>query len=239
MDYPGIFWWTVVWMVLWGIVGGIVTRRVYLRRDLDTSRAVLGGALVGAASGPVGLVPLWLRAPAISFRLVLGSTLLAILVFVAAFALADPDNNCVANGDFVASQITNGLIIGIIYGLMAMGLTLIFSILGIVSFAHGEFYMIGGMLVYFLTNVIFPGLHPIFGVFAACAICFCFGALFERLFLTPMYSGKVDRPVEYGILITFGLAFTLQYFVQAIAGSSPVKVQRFFQFSPAASSLTG
>ena len=74
----------------------------------------------------------------------------------AAFAFADPDNNCVVNGSFVASQFTNGLIIGIIYGFMALGLTLIFSILGIVSFAHGEFYMVGGMVVYFVTAVWFP-----------------------------------------------------------------------------------
>jgi branched-chain amino acid transport system permease protein len=45
-----------------------------------------------------------------------------------------------------------------------------------------------------------------------------------------MYQGKIDRPVEYGILITFGLAFTLQYFVQATAGANPVKAQRFFDF---------
>jgi len=56
------------------------------------------------------------------------------------------------------------------------------------------------------------------------------GAVFERLFLTPMYSGKMDRPVEYGILVTFGLAFTLQYFVQAMAGANPVKAKRFFDF---------
>ena len=149
---------------------------------------------------------------------------------MAAFALADPENNCVSNGSFVASQITNGLIIGIIYGLMALGLTLIFSILGIVSFSHGEFYMIGGMIVYYSTVVWFPGLHPVIGVLIACLLTFMLGAIFERLFLTPLYDGRIDRPVEYGILITFGLAFTLQYFVQAIGGSNPVKAKRFFDF---------
>ena len=46
----------------------------------------------------------------------------------------------------------------------------------------------------------------------ACFIAFCLGAVFERAMLTPMYTGKVDRPVEYGILATFGLAFTLAVF---------------------------
>jgi branched-chain amino acid transport system permease protein len=48
--------------------------------------------------------------------------------------------------------------------------------------------------------------------------------------LTPMYHGKIDRPVEYGILVTFGLAFTMEYFVQALAGANPVKVQRYIDF---------
>jgi branched-subunit amino acid ABC-type transport system permease component len=153
-----------------------------------------------------------------------------VVLIAAAFAFADPQNNCVSNGEFVASQITNGLIIGIIYGFMALGLTLIFSILGVVSFAHGEFYMIGGMLVYYLTAVWLPGLNPLAAVAAACAIAMLIGATFERLMLTPMYHGKVDRPVEYGILATFGLAFTLQYLVQALHGASPVKAQRFIDF---------
>jgi branched-chain amino acid transport system permease protein len=130
----------------------------------------------------------------------------------------------------VASQITNGLIIGIIYGLMALGLTLIFSILGIVSFTHGTFYMIGGMLVYHITVVWFPGTHPIIGVVGACLLTFILGATFERVFLTPMYDGRVERPIEYGILVTFGFSFMLTYLVQALAGANPVKVKRFFDF---------
>jgi branched-chain amino acid transport system permease protein len=100
----------------------------------------------------------------------------------------------------------------------------------VVSFAHGEFYMIGGMLVYYLTAVWLPGLNPLAAVVAACAIAMLIGATFERLMLTPMYHGRVDRPVEYGILATFGLAFTLQYLVQALHGASPVKAQRFIDF---------
>ncbi len=230
MEFPGIFWWSVLWIVSWGVIGSIVTRRVYLRRDLDTSNATLGGSLVGAAFGPVGLVPLWLKTPIITNKLIVPSAVTAVVLIAGAFAFADPSNNCVINGSFVVSQITNGLIIGIIYGLMALGLTLIFSILGIVSFAHGEFYMIGGMVVYFVTVVWFPGISPILGVLAACAVAFTLGAVFERLFLTPMYDGKIERPVEYGILVTFGLAFTIQYLVQALAGANPVKAKRFFDF---------
>jgi len=230
MQYSSIFWWTVLWLIFWGVTGGIITRRIYLRKDLDTSNATLGGSVIGAAFGPVALVPLWWKSPEISRAMIALSSLVVIGIIAAAFANADPENNCVSNGSFVASQITNGLIIGIIYGLMALGLTLIFGILGIVSFAHGAFYMIGGMLVYYMVVVWFPGAHPLIGVLGACALTFALGATFERLFLTPMYDNRVERPIEYGILVTFGLSFTLTYLVAALAGFNPVKVKRFFDF---------
>jgi Branched-chain amino acid ABC-type transport system, permease components len=178
MEYSAIFWWTTLWLLFWGVVGSIFTRRVYLRKDLDTSNSILVGAMVGAAFGPVGLLPLWMKTPEISRKLILIPAFVSVGLIMTAFALADPDNNCVSNGSFVASQITNGLIIGIIYGLMALGLTLIFSILGIVSFSHGEFYMIGGMIVYYSTVVWFPGLHPVIGVLIACLPTFMLGGNF-------------------------------------------------------------
>ncbi len=230
MEFSHIFWTVLAWMIFWAVVGSFVTRRVYLHRDLDTSSAAFVGSMLGAATGPFGLAPLWMNTPEITRRLMVLPALGAVMVIAAAFAFADPSNNCVSNGSFVASQIVNGLILGIIYGFMALGLTLIFSILGVVSFAHGEFYMIGGMVTYFVTTVWFPGINPIVGILAACLVTFVLGALFERMFLTPMYEGKIERPVEYGILVTFGLAFTLQYFIQATVGANPVKAKRFVDF---------
>lgn len=230
MEHAAIFWWTLLWMIGWGIVGALVTPRIYLTRNLDLSRARLVGTGLGAAIGPIGLAPLWWKTPRLSTRWVAVSIAAVVFLVAAAFALANPNNSCVTNLSFVASQLANGIVMGTIYGLMALGLTLIFSILGVVSFAHGEFYMIGGMVTYFVTSVWLPGLHPVFAVAAACLVTFAIGALFERLFLTPMYSGAAERPGEYAILVTFGLAFVLQYLVQALAGTSPVKAQRFFDF---------
>lgn len=230
MEYGSLFWGVIVWMIAWGVIGSSVTRRRYMHRDLDTSNTTFVGAMTGAALGPVGLIPLWATTPRITNALVVIPGLLAVALVAITFAFADPQNICVTSGTFVASQFVNGLVIGIIYGFMALGLTLIFSILGIVSFAHGEFYMVGGMLVYYITEVWLPGINPLLAVLGACAIAFALGAIFERLMLTPMYHGQIDRPVEYGILVTFGLAFTIQYFVQALAGANPVKVQRYVDF---------
>ena len=230
MEFPIIFWSVVLWMIFWGIVGAIGSKKAYLRKDLDTSNAGYLGAMIGAATGPVGLIALWIKTPKASKGLMIAPPVAAFILLAISFAFADPTNHCVSNGSFVASQISNGIILGILYGFMALGLTLIYSILGVVSFAHGDFYMIGGMAAYYVTVVWFPGINPLVGIGFACISTFALGALFERVFLTPMYDGRIERPVEYGILVTFGLAFTLQYFIAATVGSNPVKAKRYFDF---------
>ncbi|HID52442.1 MAG TPA: branched-chain amino acid ABC transporter permease [Anaerolineae bacterium] len=230
MEFGSIFFGTLLWVLFWGAVGLAVTPRIYLRRDKDIAQTGLMGALVGAALGPVGLAVLWVFTPSYKTRWVLIPGIIVIFILSLAFARADPNNLCVTSSSFVASQLMNGIIIGIIYSLMALGLTLIFSILGIVSFAHGEFYMVGGMIAYFMTARWFPGINPLLAILAACAGAFLIGLVFERIFLQPMHSGEVERPGEYAILVTFGLAFFLQYFVQATVGANPVKASRYFDF---------
>jgi len=55
--------------------------------------------------------------------------------------------------DYLLIQATNGLVIGIIYALVAVGVTLIFSILKIVNFAHGDLYMLGGYTAYYAITL--------------------------------------------------------------------------------------
>jgi branched-chain amino acid transport system permease protein len=130
-------------------------------------------------------------------------------------------------GQYLANLVLNGLLIGSIYALMALGLTLIFSVLGIVSFAHGEYFMIGGYVVYFLLER-FADLNPLLAILAAGLVTFLIGIVFERLFLQPIAKGKIERPGEYAILVTFGLAFFLQYLVQGIVGPHSKRAHRFF-----------
>ncbi|MEZ4659102.1 MAG: branched-chain amino acid ABC transporter permease [Caldilineaceae bacterium] len=231
MEHGAIFGWTMLWIIAWGMAGGIVTPRIYERRNLDVSQARLGGAFIGAATGPIGLIPLWYFTPTLSSRWITAAGLLIVAILAVAFARADPGNLCVTNGGFVASQLTNGIVIGIIYSLMALGLTLIYSILGVVSFAHGEFYMIGGMVVYYMSvSALFENANPIVWLLGAALVTFLIGVVFERMFLRVMNTGQIERPKEYAILVTFGLAFFLQYATQALVGANPVKVQRFFSF---------
>jgi branched-chain amino acid transport system permease protein len=230
MEHASIFLLALLWIIGWGAVGAVITPRIYGRKDLDTSQATMAGAAVGAAGGPFALVPLWYFTPKLDWKWMAIPGAVVAVIFIAAFGAADPENLCVTNGGFVATQLVNGLVIGTIYGLMALGLTLIFSILGVVSFAHGEFYMIGGMAVYYLVVVWFPGMPPLVGVLGAALLMFAIGFIFERLFLRAMNTGQVERPGEYAILVTFGLAFFLQYLTLALVGANPKKVPRFIEY---------
>ena len=159
----------VLWIVIWGVIGGIVTPRVYRKKDLDASNAMLYGAIGGAGTGPIVPVILWLKTPQLTWWPWLAiPSVFALGMLYLAFAVYNPTNLCVVNGTYVSTQVVNGLLIGILYGVIALGLTLIFSILGIVSFAHGQFYMIGGYAAFFAINqTLGAGLPPIAGIFLA------------------------------------------------------------------------
>lgn len=127
--------------------------------------------------------------------------------------------------DYLLIQATNGLVIGIIYSLVAVGVTLIFSILKIVNFAHGDLYMIGGYSAYYAITL--AGVPPFPALFIAMAVVFGFGIVLERLLLTPLYSERTERKDEYGIIVTFGLAFFLRNMAIIVFGVFPLKPPSF------------
>jgi branched-chain amino acid transport system permease protein len=116
---------------------------------------------------------------------------------------------------FVA-QALNGLIIGLLYALIAIGLSLIFSVLKIVNFAHGECYMMGAFVSYYFSTLF--GISPIISVFLSMVVVFFLGVVIQYLFLRPLYTGAVERKDEYAILITFGLGVFLQNLAMSVFG---------------------
>src|SRR3974390_285361 len=83
--------------------------------------------------------------------------------------------------------LANGLIIGVFYALMAIGLSLIFGILKIVNFAHGEFYM-GGAYAYTLSALML-GISPWLALPFAFLVGALVGLVVERLLMRPLYAG--------------------------------------------------
>ena len=119
----------------------------------------------------------------------------------------------------IGEQALNGLIISTFYALIALGLAIIFGVLRIVNFAHGEFYMLGGYAAYLVVSVL--GMPPIVGVIAAAVALLVFGGLIEWTLIRPVYQGKVDRPDEYAIMITFALSVLLISLANSIFGPWP------------------
>lgn len=96
----------------------------------------------------------------------------------------------------------NGLIIGAFYALMALGLSLILNLSGVINFAHGGFLAIGGYLAYTLIpHIGFWGALAIAPVLTA-----VLGLVVERVLIRPLYG----RDPLYSLLLTFGLAFILE-----------------------------
>lgn len=122
--------------------------------------------------------------------------------------------------DYFISLTIAGLVMGIIFALMALGLTLIFSILNVINFAHGEFYMLGGYAMWLLLEA-FTGVPPLVMVFVAGILVALIGIVFEIAFLRPMHDEKIERPAEYAVLITFGLSFFLLNLALAVWGPYP------------------
>ena len=138
--------------------------------------------------------------------------------------------------EFFAAQALNGLIIGLLYALIAIGLSLIFSVLKLVNFAHGECYMMGAFVSYYLSTLF--GINPILSVFLSMVVVFLIGVTIQYLFLRPIYTGAVERKDEYAILITFGLGIFFQNLANSVFGPWTKKSPDFISGVSAMGSLT-
>ncbi|WP_206692551.1 branched-chain amino acid ABC transporter permease [Azospirillum sp. INR13] len=105
--------------------------------------------------------------------------------------------------DLFLQFLTNGLVVGVFYALSALGLTLIFGLMRVVNFAHGEFYMLGGVVGWFVTTHL--GLDFFSGLVLVALAIGSFGWLVDR-FLIERVRGQGEEP---GILLTIGLSIFL------------------------------
>lgn len=241
--HPFIVLWLLLAGPLWAIIGGIVIPRRYREAGLSDAGIRPVSIIGGFAAGILVIPYLWIRQPDMSdSRLSLWMTLLGVLELYLIFALSYPQNPCVAlpaAPTYVSQQVANGLTIGVIYAIIAVGLTLIYSIQGIVNFAHGQFYMIGGYFSYYFLQygnelLLMSGmvgeefvLNPLWGIPVAGVLTMIVGGLFEILFLRPMHRGNIERAEEYAILVTFGFGFFLEYTTLALVGPFSQRVDRF------------
>jgi len=107
---------------------------------------------------------------------------------------------------FILSQyVLSGLVIGVIYGLMALGITFIYSIMKMINWSMGEFYMIGSYVQYALLASVLGWSLWYVALPVAMVSVFLLGLLVQRFLLRPMYVGGVERRDEYATIVTIAL----------------------------------
>ena len=127
--------------------------------------------------------------------------------------------------------VLNGLTSSGIYILVALGLTLVLSIMNIVQLAHGEIYMIAAYVVYYFSMTLGLNFYVAFiiGVLAVGIL----GVFLERFFFRP-FRGKPDQ----ALVLSIGLILVFQNLILAIAGGSPKSYSSPFEGVVSVGSLT-
>ncbi|HEY8974885.1 MAG TPA: branched-chain amino acid ABC transporter permease, partial [Burkholderiaceae bacterium] len=116
--------------------------------------------------------------------------------------------------DQTVINILNGLSSGLLLFMLSSGLTLIFSMMGVLNFAHAGFYMLGAYVGYASSRIV--GFWPALAV--APVVVGVLGAAFERLCLRRVHRhGHVPE-----LLVTFGLSYLILELVQVVWGRAPV-----------------
>ena len=116
--------------------------------------------------------------------------------------------------DQVVINLLNGLSSGLLLFMLSSGLTLIFSMMGVLNFAHASFYMLGAYVGYALSRIL--GFWP--ALAAAPLVVGLLGAVFERACLRRVHKfGHVPE-----LLLTFGLSYLILELVQVVWGRAPI-----------------
>ncbi len=116
--------------------------------------------------------------------------------------------------EFFTISLLNGISYGLLLFMLSSGLTLIFSMMGVLNFAHASFYMLGAYFAYSTTQLL--GYFPALAI--APLVVGLLGALFEKYALRRVHKfGHVPE-----LLITFGLSFIILEMVQLVWGTSSV-----------------
>ena len=126
--------------------------------------------------------------------------------------------------DEFVQQLINGLVLGCMYALVALGYTMVYGILGLINFAHGDVLMVGAMVAWQAIGVaqqMWPGLPPLvllgIGVIAAVPACMLMGWVIER----AAYRRLRDAPRLAPLITAIGVSFLLQTLAMMIWGRAP------------------
>ena len=130
--------------------------------------------------------------------------------------------------ELAVELIGQGLITGSGYALIAVGLTMIFGLMNLANFAHGEFYMLGAYVTF--SGVSLLGLNYFVAVALAIAATMLLGFVLDRL----VFRRLRREPIMSATMATIGLSILLQYGAQMIWGAYPLSIRNPFPPEPLA-----
>ncbi len=120
----------------------------------------------------------------------------------------------------------SGVLRGGMYVLIALGMALVYGVMGIPNFAHGEYYLFGAYATYFLyTNL---GLSPILAILGGAVFGFIMGCLIERLTFAPLRKHNTGDWVMNAFMIGAGIQLIIQNGVQYLFTANYYGVQQLF-----------
>ncbi|OSM01772.1 ABC transporter permease subunit [Magnetofaba australis] len=140
------------------------------------------------------------------------------------------------DGYVIAQQLVNGLVLGAIYGLIAVGYTMVYGIIGMINFAHGEIYMISAYLTaIFLAVLLSFGLNSValallLTLILAIVFTGLYGYVIERIAYRPLRGSNRLAP----LISAIGMSLVLQNYVRLSQGSrnqgAPALIEGAFRF---------
>jgi branched-chain amino acid transport system permease protein len=110
----------------------------------------------------------------------------------------------------VYNALVVGIFIGSIYGLIAVGLSLVYGVMRVVNIAHGEFVMLGAFLTFFSWT--FLGINPLFSILIALILLFFFGLIIHQYLVDKV----IGKPMLSSLMLTFGISIFIWNTAQAI-----------------------
>jgi branched-chain amino acid transport system permease protein len=122
----------------------------------------------------------------------------------------------------IGQAVVNGLVVGLLYLLMAVGFTLVFGVMRVVNFAHSEFYMLGAFVAYYCVTQL--QLSFLLSVVITFALAVVFGWVVEWLILKPFRHDELN-----GMIATIGLAMILQNLALMAFGPDPLSMPSVVQ----------
>jgi len=137
--------------------------------------------------------------------------------------------------DTFIQQIINGLVLGSMYALIALGYTMVYGVLNLINFAHGDVLMIGamvGLTIIKLLDSIFPGLpgmvQLLIAIAGAIPVCMLVNVLIERV----AYRRLRNAPRLAPLITAIGVSILLQTFAMIIWGRSPISFPQVLSSDP-------